>query len=55
VSMFFLETLGNCDPSARWTFFDPAPLRSAATAGGAEKSPMRAFGIRFPNGAKVTS
>jgi hypothetical protein len=58
--------LENRDPSARWTFFDPAPPRfaaktklalraqtvvfagaEAAGAGCPEKSPMRAYGIRF--------
>jgi hypothetical protein len=37
------ETFGNHDPSARWTFFDPAPPRFAAGAGCPEKSPMRAL------------
>jgi hypothetical protein len=45
---------GNRDPSARWTFFDPAPPRFAAGAGYPEKSPMRASGIRFPSCAMVS-
>jgi len=49
-----METLGNRDPTARWTFFDPAPPRFAAGAGYPEKSPMRASGIRFPSYSKVS-
>jgi hypothetical protein len=42
------DIFGNCDPSARWTFFDPAPLRFAAKT----KLALRAQTVVFA-GAKA--
>jgi hypothetical protein len=47
-SATFFETFENRDPSARWTFFDPAPPRFAAKT----KLALRAQTIVFA-GAKA--